>query len=160
MSMWKKSESEEVHYTPPPPPVAPVRNAAPPQKERAMIGPTICIKGDLTGEEDLIIEGHVEGKVLLKQHNVFIGKQGRVVADIYGKMISIEGEVHGNLFGEDQVLLRPTSKVRGNLTAPRVVLEDGANFKGSIDMSSSKTSSDPAPVSELRSVPETASKQR
>ena len=134
MTMWKKSETEELHYTPPPQPVAPPRNIVPQQKERALIGPTICIKGDLSGEEDLVIEGRVEGKIQLKQYNVVIGKNGRVKADIHGKTISIEGEVQGNLFGEEQVLLRPTSTVRGNLTAPRVVLEDGSNFKGSIDM--------------------------
>jgi len=148
MSMWKKSDAEEIHFTPPPPPVVPPRTPVAQPKERAMIGPTIFIKGDLTGEEDLIIEGRVEGKIQLKQHNVIIGKHGRVQADIFGKVISIEGEVQGNLHGEEQVLLKPTSIVRGNLTAPRVVLEDGSNFKGSIDMCPKEASgSEPSPES-------------
>jgi cytoskeletal protein CcmA (bactofilin family) len=104
-------------------------------KERALIGPTIFIKGDLTGEEDLLIDGRVEGKVELRKHNITVGKNGRVKADLYGKVITVEGEVHGNLYGEEQLVLRQSSTVRGNIVAPRVVLEDGANFKGSIDMS-------------------------
>jgi cytoskeletal protein CcmA (bactofilin family) len=104
-------------------------------KERALIGPTILIKGDLTGEEDLLIDGRVEGRVELRKHNITVGKNGRVKADLYGKVITVEGEVHGNLYGDEQLVLRQSSTVRGNILAPRVVLEDGANFKGSIDMS-------------------------
>jgi cytoskeletal protein CcmA (bactofilin family) len=143
--MWKKSETEDPHpqYQPPPPqpqPPTQTRVNAPQNKDRAMIGPTICIKGDLSGQEDLLIEGRVEGKVELRQHNVTVGKNGRVKADIYGKTITIEGEVQGNLFGEEQLVLRQTSTVRGNITAPRVSLEDGSNFKGSIDMSPKEAS--------------------
>jgi cytoskeletal protein CcmA (bactofilin family) len=99
-----------------------------------MIGPSIEIKGDLSGGEDLHVEGRVEGKIDLRRHNVSIGKSGRVHADIFGKVITVDGEVQGNLFGEEQIILRHSSTVRGNLTAPRVMLEDGSNFKGSIDM--------------------------
>jgi len=106
-----------------------------------MIGPTVYIKGDLSGQEDLIIEGRVEGKIELRQHSVTVGKNGKVKADIYGKTITIEGEVQGNLYGEEQVVLRQTGTVRGNITSPRVSLEDGSNFKGSIDMSPKETSS-------------------
>jgi cytoskeletal protein CcmA (bactofilin family) len=144
--MWKKSEPEETRPQPattPQPPQAPqvqaaqpVRNPAPQLKEKAMIGPTITIKGDLSGEEDLQIEGRVEGKIDLPRHSVTVGKSGRIKADVYGKTITVEGEVEGNLFGEEQLVLRQSSTVRGNITAPRVSLEDGANFKGSIDMSS------------------------
>jgi cytoskeletal protein CcmA (bactofilin family) len=100
-----------------------------------MIGSTITVKGDLSGEEDLLIEGRVEGKIDFRRHSITIGKNGRIKADVYGKAITVEGEVEGNLFGEEQLILRQSSTVRGNITAPRVSLEDGANFKGSIDMS-------------------------
>jgi cytoskeletal protein CcmA (bactofilin family) len=102
--------------------------------ERATIGPSIFIKGDLTGEEDLVIEGRVEGKVDLKQNNVTIGKNGRVKADLFGRIVTIEGEVDGNVFAREQAILRQSGAIRGNITAPRVVLEDGSRFKGSIDM--------------------------
>jgi len=101
-----------------------------------MIGPTITVKGDLSGEEDLLIEGRVEGKINLPRQSVTVGKSGRIKADVFGKVITVEGEVEGNLYGEEQLVLRQSSTVRGNITAPRVSLEDGANFKGSIDMSS------------------------
>jgi len=104
-----------------------------------MIGPSIEIKGDLTGGEDLHVEGRVEGKIELRRHNIGIGKNGRVAADIFGKVITVEGEVHGNLYGEEQIVLRHSSTVRGNLTAPRVTLVDGSNFKGSIDMTPKET---------------------
>jgi cytoskeletal protein CcmA (bactofilin family) len=104
------------------------------RRENATIGPSISIKGDLTGEEDLVIQGHVEGRVDLKQNSVTIGKSGCVRADIYGKLVTIEGEVEGNLFGQDQIIIRSTGNVRGNISAPRISIEDGARFKGSIDM--------------------------
>ena len=103
-------------------------------KERAIIGPSISIKGTLAGEEDLMIQGQVEGKIDLKNNNITVGRNGRIKADIYGKIISIEGEVEGNLFGDEKIVLRQSGVVRGNMTSPRVNLEDGAKFKGSIDM--------------------------
>jgi cytoskeletal protein CcmA (bactofilin family) len=130
--MFKKPENE---YQPPEPAAGIPRSYPVEQRrESATIGPSITIKGDLAGEEDLIIQGRVEGKVDLKQNSITIGKNGRAKADIYGKLISVEGEVEGNLYGQDQIIVRSTGNVRGNLTAPRVSLEDGAKFKGSIDM--------------------------
>src|SRR5688572_4120470 len=106
--------------------------------DRATIGASIIIKGDLSGGEDLVIEGRVEGKVDLKQHNVTIGRSGRVKADVFGKVITIEGEVDGNVFAQEQAILRQAGAIRGNITAPRVILEDGSRFKGSIDMDTPK----------------------
>lgn len=122
--------------TAPPTSASPAPVAAEPQRrgERATIGPSIFIKGDLTGDEDLVIEGRVEGKVDLKQNNVTVGKNGRVKADVYGRVVTIEGEVDGNVFAQEQAFLRQSGAIRGNISAPRVVLEDGSRFKGSIDM--------------------------
>jgi cytoskeletal protein CcmA (bactofilin family) len=137
--MWKKSEPETSNPQPAPAPQAqPVpapRNPAPVVKDHAVIGPTISVKGDLTGEEDLVIEGRVEGKIELRKHSVTIGKNGRIKADIYGKVITVEGMVEGNLYGEEQLIVRQSGTVHGNIVSPRVALEDGSNFKGSIDMS-------------------------
>lgn len=123
----------------PTPSTSPIPAAAEPQRrgERATIGPSIFIKGDLTGDEDLVIEGRVEGKVDLKQNNVTVGRNGRVKADVYGQTVIVEGEVDGNVFAGEQAILRQAGAIRGNITAPRVVLEDGSRFKGSIDMESS-----------------------
>lgn len=137
---WKKPDESPIH---PEPPLAAQRPALAPQAEprraeraTATIGPSIFIKGDLSGDEDLVIEGRVEGKIDLKQHNVTIGKNGRVNADVYGNTVIVEGEVDGNLFAQQQAVLRLSGAVRGNITAPRVILEDGSRFRGSIDMDS------------------------
>jgi cytoskeletal protein CcmA (bactofilin family) len=142
--VWKKSDDPPPHHpeptpaTPPRPAAAPapapVSSEPPRRTERATIGPSIHIKGDLTGEEDLVIQGRVEGKIDLKQNNVTVGKDGKVRADIFGKVVIIEGEVDGNVFAREQAILRQSGAIRGNITAPRVILEDGSRFKGSIDM--------------------------
>lgn len=136
--VWKKTD-DAPHPEPAPamprvataPPAEPVRR---PDRPSATIGPSIFIKGDLTGDEDLVIEGRVEGRVDLKKNNVTVGKNGRVRADVFGKSVIIEGEVDGNLFAQEQAILRQSGAVRGNITAPRVILEDGSRFRGSIDM--------------------------
>ncbi len=112
-------------------------------KECALIGASISIKGDLSGEEDLVVQGQVSGAISFFDHSVTIGKQGRVQADVYGKIISIEGEVEGNLFGEDKIIIRQSGNVRGDLHAPQVILEEGCKFKGSIDMEPPAPSSKP-----------------
>ena len=139
MSMWKKSEPAEPRSQPAASQQSQSafaqRSSATQTKERAMIGPTVTIKGNLTSEEDLMIEGRLEGKIEVRQHSVTIGKKGQIKADIYGKVITVEGNVEGNLYGEEQLIVRHSGTVRGNIVAPRVVLEDGSNFKGNIDMS-------------------------
>jgi len=133
--MWKKPETE--NEPPAERPVSPPsaeRVQTPSAKERALIGPSIKIEGSLSGGEDLLIEGRVEGKIELAQHGVTIGMSGLIKANIHGRSITVLGQVEGDLFGSEQIILRQSSKVRGNLVAPRVSLEDGADFKGSIDM--------------------------
>lgn len=98
------------------------------------IGPKTVIVGDITGEEDLVISGKVTGNISLPEHRVTIRTDGNVEADIVGQTIEVEGSVNGNLFGSQAVIVRNTGRVEGNLRAPRVTLEDGANFRGSIDM--------------------------
>jgi cytoskeletal protein CcmA (bactofilin family) len=134
--MWKKEE--------PPEPMAPRRpetalaiEQVPPRKasgERATIGRSIAINGEVRGDEDLLIQGRVDGSVALKQHAVTVGPEGEVNADIGARVITVEGTVEGNLSAQEQVILRGSARVQGNITAPRVVLEDGARFRGSVDM--------------------------
>jgi cytoskeletal protein CcmA (bactofilin family) len=102
--------------------------------ERATIGRSITVRGDLTGDEDLVIQGRVEGTVDLQQHAVTVGPDGEVTASIVGRVVTIEGRVEGNIVGSEQVVLRHSAYVRGDITAPRVVLENGARFRGLVDM--------------------------
>jgi cytoskeletal protein CcmA (bactofilin family) len=136
--MWKKNDTQYPQSEPVHQPSVPIHNPSPVEqlRERAIIGSSILIKGEISGEEDLVIQGQVEGRVELRQHNVTVGKNGRVKADIWGKIISVEGEVFGNIFGEEKIVIRSSGALHGNITAPRVTLEDGSKFKGSIDMDS------------------------
>jgi cytoskeletal protein CcmA (bactofilin family) len=105
-----------------------------PSQGPAMIGPSIRIKGDLSGEENLIIEGQVEGTIHLDKNDLTIGSSGRVKANIQAKGVIVEGQVEGDIIGKEKVIIRRTGNMRGNIVAPRVTLEDGAMFKGSIEM--------------------------
>jgi len=109
----------------------------------ATIGPSITIKGNVSGDEDLVIQGRIDGKVNLAKHNVTIGSNGRVKADVQGRTVVVEGEVEGDLRGQEQIILRKTAKVNGSIAAPRVTLEDGAVFRGAIEMDAAAKISKP-----------------
>ena len=98
------------------------------------IGQSVYIKGELSGNEDLTIEGKVDGKITLKDHHLTIGANGRIMAEINAKTVLVVGEVVGNIVADDKVEVAPTGSMKGDITSPRVVLADGARFKGSIDM--------------------------
>jgi cytoskeletal protein CcmA (bactofilin family) len=100
----------------------------------AVIGRSIQINGDLRGEEDLRIEGDIDGKIHLPNHSLTIGKEGRINADVYAKSVTIDGEMNGDAYGSECVNIRSNARVVGNVVASRVSLEEGARFKGSIDM--------------------------
>lgn len=104
----------------------------------ASIGPSIHFKGELTGEEGLIIDGKVEGTIDLKGNQLIIGNNGEIKADVYAQTIIVNGSLTGELHGKEKVHISKTGKVNGNIFSPRVSLEDGAKFKGSIDMSETK----------------------
>lgn len=113
----------------------------------AVIGPGIHINGDISGGENLIVEGRVEGKIRLDAHQVDIGQSGKVKADIIAKVIQIAGEVRGDLTATEKVVISRSGNVHGNIVAPRMTLEDGAIFKGSIDMDPGETVKPAAPKS-------------
>ena len=100
----------------------------------AMIGVTVKIKGDISSDENLVIEGQVEGTVTLNGHELIVGQAGRVNANVSAKTIRIDGQVNGDLVGKEKIIISKTGNVRGNLVAPTVILEEGGKFKGSIDM--------------------------
>jgi len=145
--MWKREE-EQLNTGRPaaavqPPPVGEPRHETG-VSTGAAIGPSITIVGELTGEEDLTILGKVEGTIQLPKHTVTIGRTAKVTADIRAKAVSVEGEVRGNLQASEQILIRKTATMLGNLAAPRVGLEDGCRFKGSVDMESAGSAVRPA----------------
>jgi cytoskeletal protein CcmA (bactofilin family) len=137
-NMWKKEDTPMQTPTPHPEPPPRSERSAPTgggkPAERATIGRSITIRGDVTGDEDLLIQGRVDGSVNLKQHAVTVGAEGEVKASIIGRVVIVEGRVEGNITSEEQVILRSSAYVHGDITAPRLVLEDGSRFRGGVDM--------------------------
>ena len=104
------------------------------RRQAAVIGRSIRINGDLQGEEDLRIEGDIKGTIQLKNNTLTIGSEGKVRADVYAKAVTVDGLMEGDLYVTEQVRIRKSAQVNGNITAPRVSLEDGAKFRGSMEM--------------------------
>ena len=101
---------------------------------KATIGTSIKINGDISGKEDLLINGTVEGTVDFRENKVIIGEKGHLNANIIAKNIVVEGEINGELRGGEQITIKPAGRVIGDLRAPKVILNDGCQFKGSVDM--------------------------
>jgi cytoskeletal protein CcmA (bactofilin family) len=149
--MWEKDKKEpETVRVPVPPssarsdagifsPSAAPAPATPQARGRAAnIGSSLFIKGEVTGSEDLTVEGRVEGKIDLKDHNLTIANGGKVNAEIHAKNVTIVGEVTGNIQADEKVEISDTGRLYGDIQAPRLALSDGAQFRGSVDMSKEK----------------------
>ena len=115
-------------------------------QQSALIGQSIQFKGELTGNEDLTIDGTVEGKIDLKEHHLTIGKNGRIKADLRAKTITIIGEVVGQIVADDKVELQATGRLQGDIITPRLSIADGAHFKGSVDMERKSETVKPAVI--------------
>ncbi|HJR70047.1 MAG TPA: polymer-forming cytoskeletal protein [Gammaproteobacteria bacterium] len=121
-----------------------------PPKGTSVLGPTLTFKGgELSVDEDLIIEGTVEGKIAHQNHHLTIGKNGRVKADVKARLITVYGTIEGNLHGDEGVQVMASARVVGNVVAPRVSIETGARFEGSI------TTKDAPSVAARAAAPET-----
>lgn len=111
------------------------------EHRRSVLSPSIAIKGDISGTEDLVLEGKMEGTINLPKNEILIGPDGQVKADLTALKVSIEGRVTGDIRGSERVVIKHSGKVEGNIVAPRVVLEDGCQFKGSVEMNTDATAS-------------------
>jgi cytoskeletal protein CcmA (bactofilin family) len=116
------------------------------EKGPVNIGKSVVIKGELTGSEDLTIEGHVEGKIELRQNVLTIGPNGKIKAQVFAKAVIILGEVTGNVTATDKVDLRDNGSVDGDIASPRVAIAEGAHFRGSIDMQRTAAKQDAKPA--------------
>jgi cytoskeletal protein CcmA (bactofilin family) len=110
------------------------------------IGKSVIIKGDLSGSEDLTIEGQVEGKIELRQNILTIGPNGKIKAAVFAKAVVVQGEVQGNITATERVDIRDAGSVDGDLSAPRIAIADGAHFRGSIDMQKAGAKTEAKPV--------------
>jgi cytoskeletal protein CcmA (bactofilin family) len=106
---------------------------------KAVVGKTLQFDGNIKGDEDLIIEGIVEGIIILNNASVTVANKGLVRGDIIARTILVEGEVRGEMRGNEMVEIAPTGIVHGDIRAPRVLLQDGCQFKGLVDMDHKET---------------------
>src|SRR5689334_17760492 len=150
--MWKRDEGVRPAGAPSAPPagappaqapqtpnVEPAAGASRPSATFARndvvnIGKSVVIKGELSGSEDLTIEGQVEGKIELRQNVLTIGANARIKAQVFAKAVIILGEVTGNVTASEKVDIRDNGSVDGDIASPRVAIAEGAHFRGSIDM--------------------------
>ena len=135
------------------------RGYAASNEKLSVLGPTVRFKGELTADEDLMIQGHIEGLIHHHARHLTIGPKGSVKADIHANHIIIQGEVEGDLFGTDAVIIESSARVRGNVFAPSVALKEGAKFKGSIDMDVAGEPAQPEPKQAEKSAPSTKSRK-
>ncbi len=144
MAMFKRGDRDGRDLASPPKlgEARPIRS-----RNVSVIGPTLVFKGELSADEDLVIEGDIEGTIAHHKKHLTVGKQGRVKADIHASSVIVEGRLIGDIHSEGVVSLAKGSDVRGNIYCSRIVMEDGARYEGRIDMSQ-------APVFEVEEDPE------
>jgi cytoskeletal protein CcmA (bactofilin family) len=162
ISMWKRKEDE---YTTPVPEIGPSGSAinpaasAPPRpaepargenlrsNEVATIGKSVVVKGELSGSEDLIVDGQVEGSISLRGQSLTVGPNGQVRANIEARNVILHGRVDGDVHATERVELRKTASLTGDISTARISIEDGAFFKGTIDIQK------PEPAAKLENKP-------
>jgi cytoskeletal protein CcmA (bactofilin family) len=149
--MWKRDEAvKPAGPGTPAAPAAPAQHQAQPhapaqaqpdsrrqqmmERDVVNIGKSVVIKGELNGSEDLTVEGHVEGKIELRDHVLTIGPNGKIKAQVFAKAVIVLGEVTGNVTATEKVDIRDGGSVDGDIVSPRVAIAEGAHFRGSVDM--------------------------
>lgn len=147
--MWNKRKEEEYPPKQAPTPASPSYGAtqnipaanapapsyyAPDARGMAVIGKSVTIKGQIFSQEDLTIDGEMEGSVELKEHRLTVGPNGRVQAGVKAREIVVLGSINGNVEASDKIDIRKEARLVGDIKTSRIVIEDGAYFKGSIDI--------------------------
>ena len=108
------------------------------RRKAAWIGGSILVKGDIVSTEDLVIDGQVHGTIELGDHSLTIGPGAAVTADLVAKTVTISGKLNGNVISTGRVELKSTAKVAGDISAPKLMMEDGAALSGKVDTGSRK----------------------
>jgi len=153
--MWKPSQPESPTSTPTPEPTRPTAQPAVSHEparsssvsaagDQASISKGLYIKGEISGTESLFIDGKVEGSIVLNGNRVTVGRNGQVAASITAREVVVLGKVRGNVSATDRVDIRAEGAVTGDVSAARISIEDGAFFKGGIDIKKSGDAAAPA----------------
>lgn len=159
--MWNRRKEED--YPPPKPVSAPPTSADltkegipmstmpsrsydnEPARHSAVIGKTVVVKGQVYSREDLTVDGEVEGALELQEHRLTVGPNGKVNANVKAREVVVLGTIHGNVEVGDRIDLRKDAKLVGDIKTVRIVIEDGAYFKGSIDIVKPEVAKAPPP---------------
>jgi cytoskeletal protein CcmA (bactofilin family) len=112
---------------------------SPDKRETGRLGSSLRVKGEITGTEDLVIDGLIEGSIQLNKGKLTVGSTGKVTADVNARDVVVHGYVKGNVRANGKIEIRKDGSVIGNLTTAQIMIEDGANFKGSIEIDRSAT---------------------
>ena len=157
--MWNRKKDDEyppkpANFSPAPSPAQPPKEVSQPMSSMPMrnydsapsngsatIGKAVMVKGQIFSREDLVIDGEVEGTVEAQEHRVTVGPNGKVHAGVKAREIVVLGTIHGNVEAADKIDIRKDAKLVGDIKTSRIVIEDGAYFKGSIDI----TKAEPKP---------------
>lgn len=131
---------------PAPPPVRPSGGAAP---TSTFFGPNITIEGTVTGSEPVLIEGTVRGKIDLTG-DLLVGTKARVEATVHAKNVTVEGRLTGDISADERVELVASATVDGNIKAPRIIVAEGAKFRGNVDMGSPRPRESAEPAAKAK----------
>jgi cytoskeletal protein CcmA (bactofilin family) len=112
----------------------PLKPAGEARTEVANIGKSVVIKGELSGSEDLFVDGEVEGSIELREHHLTVGPNGRIRASVQAHEVVVYGKLDGNVRGAERVQLKRTAILTGDIVSKRIVIEDGAVLKGSVEV--------------------------
>jgi cytoskeletal protein CcmA (bactofilin family) len=166
--MWKPSQTGTASPNPtpePPPRPAPVSNPVaepanrapvPSSTDQATIGKGLFVKGEITGSESLFIDGTIEGSISLPGNRVTVGRNGQVTANVTAREVVILGKIRGNVNATDRVDIRAEGSLAGDVAAARISIEDGAYFKGGIDIRKADAAKPVATAAAAASQPEPA----
>jgi cytoskeletal protein CcmA (bactofilin family) len=145
--MWNKEAQPEVpgmsqSKNTGAPAIAPagIRPSTPLARTLALLGPTIVVKGEITSDEDLQIDGRVEGPVSLRGHRLTVGRSGQLSSEVTAREVIVYGNVSGNLRARDRVEIKKDGRVIGDIATARISIEDGAYFKGHIEIEHTQSS--------------------
>ncbi len=162
MAIFKKTEDQEMREAMPVRKIEPASAPAPTQapvvapraRSASVIGPTMEFKGELTADEDLIIEGLIVGTITHHNKSLTVGEKGRVKANVHANAVVVLGQLVGDIHCEGLVSLSKSSDVVGNIYCGRIIMEDGAKFKGTVEMAETQKASvvpsRPVPVESAR----------
>jgi cytoskeletal protein CcmA (bactofilin family) len=115
-------------------PEVPAESSGTPMGEKTIIAQSFAVEGELVAKEDTLIQGRVDGSIVVEDHTARIGRQAQVTGEVFAKNVTVEGKIDGEVSAKETVALRRTAEVKGKILAPQVEMEEGCQFNGEVKM--------------------------